>query len=362
MNATRIKYLDMDACPSVAFSMMLVVGIFCMGIPLGIWWLGCLLFKWLGWESFYGVFHLVGFVAAFFCAFGLTCGAKNSGVSASYGALFLDAAAMAVVCLFVHGSLWTLWTLAALVGLAIHLVGNAPAAKAAREESDRKESEKSLEEMAESLVAKGIDPAEVQKAVDEIRAGTDGGEGVAWSRLMMKFQKEIAAAAEKERLEEERREARRAARARAERAARAAAEEEERRRQEEEEEREKASVSHWAVRLAEHPEEAWDFNGWSDFSPEDWIFLLPKQPQFAKRCRWDELPEDAADRIVARCPKLHQYKVWDETYEDEEGREQTIHHDRAASERGIEALGSASFWKAFAAQQNTESNGDGGDF
>lgn len=130
---------------------------------------------------------------------------------------------------------------------------------------------------------------------------------------------------------------------------------------EENEKREKAAVSFWAARLAEHPEEAELFDSWSGFSPEDWIFLLPKQPQFANKCRWGDLPEDAADRIVARCPKLRRYKVWDETYEDEEGKKHTYHHDDAAAERGIEALGSASFWNAFAAQQNSESDDNGGD-
>ena len=124
-------------------------------------------------------------------------------------------------------------------------------------------------------------------------------------------------------------------------------EEEERRRREEEEEREREAVSDWAARLAEHPEEAEFFDGWSGFSPEDWIFLLPKQPQFANKCRWGELPEDAADRIVARCPKLRRYKVWDETYEDEEGKKHTYHHDDAAVERGIAALGDPNFWKSF---------------
>ena len=129
--------------------------------------------------------------------------------------------------------------------------------------------------------------------------------------------------------------------------------------EEEEEEREKASVSHWAVRLAEYPEEAEGFENWSELTPEDWIFLLPKQPQFAKRCRWDELPEYAADRIVARCPKLRRYKVWDETYEDEEGNTQTHHHDDAAAERGIAALGDPNFWKSFSSlDKSDEGNGN----
>ena len=93
---TRIKYIDMDECPSVAFNELLVVGSFCMGIPFGVWWLGCLLFEWLGWESFYGVFHVVGFVFAFLFAVGLTYGAKNTATAASYGALFLDAALAAL--------------------------------------------------------------------------------------------------------------------------------------------------------------------------------------------------------------------------------------------------------------------------
>lgn len=51
MNTTRIKYLDMDECPSNVLNEMLVVGGICMGIPFGVWWLGCLLFDWIGWEG-----------------------------------------------------------------------------------------------------------------------------------------------------------------------------------------------------------------------------------------------------------------------------------------------------------------------
>lgn len=130
---------------------------------------------------------------------------------------------------------------------------------------------------------------------------------------------------------------------------------------EENEKREKAAVSFWAARLAEHPEEAELFDSWSELSPEDWILLLSKQPRFARRCRWDELPEHAVNRIVALRPELRRYKPRDVTFEGEKGEEITIHYDDAAAERGIEALGSASFWNAFAAQQNSESDDNGGD-
>ena len=154
MNTTRIKYLDMDECPRVAFNELLVVGIFCMGIPFGVWWLGCLLFEWLGWESFYGVFHVAGFVFAFLFAVGLTYGAKNTATAASYGALFLDAALVALFFWIVRGQFWTLWTPVALAGLAAHFARRIPAVAAREKERDRKEDEKGLEEMAEVLVAK----------------------------------------------------------------------------------------------------------------------------------------------------------------------------------------------------------------
>ena len=173
MNATRIKYLDMDACPSVAFSMMLVVGIFCMGVPLGVWWLGCLLFQWLGWESFYGVFHVAGFVFAFLFAVGLTYGAKNTATAASYGALFLDAALLALFFWIVRGQFRTLWTIAALVGLAAHLSGKISFVAAALARRGERKDEEGLRETAELLVEQGKDPELVRQAMDEARAAKD---------------------------------------------------------------------------------------------------------------------------------------------------------------------------------------------
>lgn len=170
---TRIKYLDMDECPSVAFNEMLVVGIFCMGIPFGVWWLGCLLFEWLGWESFYGVFHVAGFVFAFLFAIGLTYGAKNTATAASYGALFLDAALLALFFWIVRGQFWTLWTIAALVGLAAHLAGRIPFVAAALSRRGERKDEEGLRETAELLVDQGKDPELVRQAMDEARAAKD---------------------------------------------------------------------------------------------------------------------------------------------------------------------------------------------
>lgn len=184
---TRIKYIDMDACPSVAFSMMLVVGIFCMGIPFGVWWLGCLLFEWLGWESFCSVFHVVGFAVALFFALGLTYGAKTTATAASYGAFFLDAAVAALVCMLVWREVWTLWTFTALAGLAIHLAGKIPAVARLRAERDRKDEEKELEKTAAMLVEQGADPVEVERAVEEVRAEKAPGTQVAWFELLRKF-------------------------------------------------------------------------------------------------------------------------------------------------------------------------------
>lgn len=184
MSTTRIKYLDMDECPNVAFNELLVVGIFCMGIPFGVWWLGCLLFEWLGWESFYGVFHVAGFVFAFLFAVGLTYGAKNTATAASYGALFLDAALVALFFWIVRGQFWTLWTIAALIGLAIHFAGTIPVIARFRAVRDRKEEEDGLRKAAEMLVERGADPAEVEKAVEEVRSGQGTDKSVAWFELL----------------------------------------------------------------------------------------------------------------------------------------------------------------------------------
>ena len=173
MSTTRIKYIDMDECPSVAFNELLVVGIFCMGIPFGVWWLGCLLFEWLGWESFYGVFHVAGFVFAFLFAVGLTYGAKNTATAASYGALFLDAALVALFFWIVRGQFWTLWTIAALVGLAAHLSGKISFVAAALARRDERKDEEGLRETAELLVEQGKDPELVRQAMDEARASKD---------------------------------------------------------------------------------------------------------------------------------------------------------------------------------------------
>lgn len=173
MSTTRIKYIDMDECPSVAFNELLVVGIFCMGIPFGVWWLGCLLFEWLGWESFYGVFHVAGFVFAFLFAVGLTYGAKNTATAASYGALFLDAALVALFFWIVRGQFRTLWTIAALVGLAAHLSGKISFVAAALARRDERKDEEGLRETAELLVEQGKDPELVRQAMDEARASKD---------------------------------------------------------------------------------------------------------------------------------------------------------------------------------------------
>ena len=173
MSTTRIKYLDLDECPNVAFNELLVVGIFCMGIPFGVWWLGCLLFEWLGWESFYGVFHVAGFVFAFLFAVGLTYGAKNTATAASYGALFLDAALVALFFWIVRGQFWTLWTIAALVGLAAHLSGKISFVAAALARRDERKDEEGLRETAELLVEQGKDPELVRRAMDEARASKD---------------------------------------------------------------------------------------------------------------------------------------------------------------------------------------------
>lgn len=173
MNTTRIKYLDMDECPSNVLNEMLVVGIFCMGIPFGVWWLGCLLFEWLGWESFYGVFHVAGFVFAFLFAVGLTYGAKNTATAASYGALFLDAALLALFFWIVRGQFRTLWTIAALVGLAAHLAGRIPFVAAALARRGERKDEEGLRETAELLVDQGKDPELVRQAMDEARAAKD---------------------------------------------------------------------------------------------------------------------------------------------------------------------------------------------
>ena len=173
MNTTRIKYLDMDACPRVALNELLVVGIFCMGIPFGVWWLGCLLFEWLGWEAFHAVFHVAGFVAAFLFAFGLTHGAKTTATAASYGALFLDAALAALFFWIVSGEFRTLWTVAALVGLAAHVAGRIPFVAAVLARRDARKDEEGLRQTAEMLVEQGKDPELVRQAMDEARAAKD---------------------------------------------------------------------------------------------------------------------------------------------------------------------------------------------
>ena len=385
-----MNYLDTEGSPRTFFNEMIVVG--CLSaMPFGIWWLGCRLFTWLGWQSFGSVFHIVGFALALFVSLGIVWGAKNSAAAASFGAFFLDVSVVALFLLVFRGEFWTLWTLTALIGLAIHLVGRTPAAARFQAEQDCKAEEDGLENTAQSLIEQGADPAVVQKAVEEIRAKGKTGDQVAWFKLVKALEphmaevnrrkeaekaareKALAAKREAARKAAAKREAEEAARekalaakreaARKAAAKREAAEEARRHREAEENEvREETTVSSWAARLAKHPEEAEFFDGWSDFSPEDWILLLPKQPQFAKKCRWAELPESAADRIVALCPRLGKYKVWDETYEDEEGNEITVRHDNAAVERGIEAFGSASFWEAIAAQNQSSSDEDGDDF
>ena len=173
MNTTRIKYLDMDECPSNVLNEKLVVGIICIGLPFGIWWLGCLLFGRLGWEVFYKVFHLAGFIVALFFGLGITYGAKTSAASASYGAFFLDAAVAALFFWIVRGEFWTLWTPVALSGLAIHFAGKIPAVARLRERRNAAADEAGLRQTAEMLVEQGKDPELVRQAMDEAiaRAG-----------------------------------------------------------------------------------------------------------------------------------------------------------------------------------------------
>jgi len=163
----------MDECPSNVFNEMLVVGIICIGLPFGIWWLGCLLFGRLGWEVFYKVFHLAGFIVALFFGLGITYGAKTSAASASYGAFFLDAAVAALFFWIVRSEFWTLWTPVALSGLAIHFAGKIPAVARLRERRNAAADEAALRQTAEMLVEQGKDPELVRQAMDEARASKD---------------------------------------------------------------------------------------------------------------------------------------------------------------------------------------------
>jgi len=75
----------------------------------------------------------------------------------------------------------------------------------------------------------------------------------------------------------------------------------------------------------------------------------------------EERERTAAPLRAARLAEQPEETELDATPEDEIDDETTVHYDDAAAARAIAALGSASFWNAFAAQQKSESDDDGGD-
>ncbi len=142
-----MKFLDLNEYPKDAANEMLVVGVGASVVYV-VWWLLYAICFRLGFEKLGTIVHHGLFVVATVFVLGMICAFKVEAASLSYGAFVLDSCIASLFFWLVRGEIKTVWTLTALVGLAIWGVTQLPPVKSKLEGKKCKDADEAVRRTA----------------------------------------------------------------------------------------------------------------------------------------------------------------------------------------------------------------------